>query len=242
MLSPEKLSSQNSQDENQELRDLLEAVSLLPKKEDKTISFYDFDGTLEDDSVRFKVDPNLLKFRWNTAYPYIEKKYGKETFPKWFRWSEDPKWYRRFVSMMNLKSYQLHMEREYAFDIDNPDHIILTAGDYDFQKEKITQSWFGNAPRIIVDDAKKKPIRMLEKFLELGYVPGKIRFYDDRITNFLPQAKIMGKSLGVDMEFYMAVQSHGKRLLKKIDGTTESKRTVSMRLAYSSKISVLLDS
>ena len=41
---------------------------------------------------------------------------------------------------MNLKSYQLHMEREYAFDIDNPDHIILTAGDYDFQKEKITQS------------------------------------------------------------------------------------------------------
>ena len=63
MLSPEKLSSQNSQDENQELRDLLEAVSLLPKKEDKTISFYDFDGTLEDDSVRFKVDPNLLKFR-----------------------------------------------------------------------------------------------------------------------------------------------------------------------------------
>ncbi len=83
---------------------------------------------------------------------------------------------------------------------------------------------------------------MLEKFLELGYVPGKIRFYDDRITNFLPPAKIMGKSLGVDMEFYMALQSHGKRLLKKIDGTTESKRTVSMRLAYSSKISALLDS
>lgn len=82
---------------------------------------------------------------------------------------------------------------------------------------------------------------MLQKFIELGYIPGKIRFYDDRIHNFLSQAKIMGKSLGVDMEFYLAVQSHGKRLLKKIDGTTELKRTVSMRLAYSSKISALLE-
>lgn len=63
MLSPENSSSQDSQDENQELRDLLEAVSQLPIEKDKAISFYDFDGTLEDDSVRFKVDPNLLKFR-----------------------------------------------------------------------------------------------------------------------------------------------------------------------------------
>lgn len=42
---------------------LIKKVQALPKKEDVTLHFVDFDGTLLDDQYRFEIDPELAHYR-----------------------------------------------------------------------------------------------------------------------------------------------------------------------------------
>jgi len=153
---------------------LIEKVQALPKKEDVTLHFVDFDGTILDDQYRFQIDPELANYRGDSAYSYITSKYGNP---------DDPTGFATFVARMDPKNHILHGTSRF-FDPKNPQHIILTAGNTSFQKEKIYAAGFGEANKILVPNANKKPEMILLYLLKIGYIPGKIRFYDDRIENF----------------------------------------------------------
>ena len=50
-------------------------------------------------------------------------------------------------------------------------------------------------PKIILEDAKYKPLAMLLYFLHIGYIPGNTQFYDDRIHNFAGADAVLRKIL-----------------------------------------------
>lgn len=183
---------------------LIKKVQALPKKEDVTLHFVDFDGTLLDDQYRFEIDPELAHYRWDSAYYYI-------TRTCWTK--DDPTGFINFVKKMDPKNHLLKGSSEF-FDPKNPHHIILTAGNTNFQKEKIYAAWFGEAKKILVPKAVRKPEMILLYLLKIGYIPGKIRFYDDRIENFEWYDALFSEELSTEVEFFKAIQDSKKQTVK----------------------------
>lgn len=175
---------------------LLEELWALPRKDHVVIHFVDFDGTIMGDSHRFKVDPALIEHRGDSAYGYITEKYGDE---------RDPTGFQNFVKLMDPKNHLLDGSSEF-FDPENPNHVILTAGNQSFQNEKIVAAWLWQAKAILVTKAEQKPEAMLQHLVSVGYIPGKIRFYDDRIGNFAWVDTELSKLLNIPVSFYMAIQ------------------------------------
>lgn len=183
---------------------LIKKVQALPKKEDVTLHFVDFDGTILDDQYRFEIDPELAEYRWDSAYKYITAKYWNP---------EDPIGFATFVAKMDPKNHLLNGVSRF-FDPKNPHHIILTAGNTNFQKEKIYAAWFGEAKKILVPKAVRKPEMILLYLLKIGYIPGKIRFYDDRIENFEWYDALFSEELSTEVEFFKAIQDSKKQTVQ----------------------------
>ena len=220
---------------------LREKLLSLPRRENITLDFYDFDGTLADDQVRYIVDPRLRELEWNDAYPHIWNTQWKWKYPEWFQWpdedspSPDPLWYRRFAHLLDLKNNLLKLPSEYRFNPKNPHHAILTAGSIDFQKEKIYSAGFGEARKLLVQDASRKPIVILHYLMKLGFIPGKIRFFDDRIKNFPDSAQQISDAIGSPVEYYEA-----KVWDEKKEWTERWKKSVAMQLKFEGKVNNIL--
>ncbi len=170
---------------NEFVYDILARLSKLPTRLDKTIRFIDYDGTIYADRYRFRILDILQYYRGDSAYPIIREHFAHEsdpsgliTFAKLLKPNED-----LFGNLGNI------------FDPRNPDDVILTAGNRLYQYAKICLSGFANAPKIIIEDAKYKPLAMLLYFLHVGYIPGNIQFYDDRIHNFAGADTVLEKIL-----------------------------------------------
>lgn len=220
---------------------LIKKLSILPRREDITLDLYDFDGTLADDQVRYKVDPRLKELEWNEAYPHIWHTQWEREYPGWFQWpdedvpSPDPLWYRRFAHLLDLKNNLLELPSEYRFDPKNPNHAILSAGSVDFQREKINSAGFGNARKLLVQDASRKPIVILHYLIKLGFIPGKIRFFDDRIKNFYDSAQQISDAIGSPVEYYEA-----KVWDEQNEWIEWWKKSVAMQLKFEGKVSRVL--
>lgn len=187
---------------------LLEELKWLPIREDVEFRFIDFDGTLANDKIRFQLDPELLCHRGNDAIPYIMAKYSTE---------DDPTGIKNFVKKLIEK---LEEEGRWflfdnvweIFDPNNPNDFILTAWDYTLQNEKIESSWLPkNVNKILVEVPWDKPLQILETCLRKGFIPWKIKFYDDRIKNFEGVDEQISRALkGIPVEFFIAIPEYEK--------------------------------
>lgn len=176
--------------------ELLEKVLKLPRRDDVTLHFVDFDGTLANDRRRYAIYPELQNYPGDSAYDFIAEK----------DWDEaDPSGFGNFVEKLQIGNHLLDGFSEF-FDPNNPHHIILTAGNIQFQEKKIVAAGFWDAKKILVTIAEKKPEMMLAHLLELWYIPGKICFFDDRIHNFRWFDTLLSYELGIVVEFYAAIQ------------------------------------
>lgn len=168
-----------------------------PRQPAVTLHFVDFDGTLLDDQRRFEVDPNLRQHRWDLAYYYIVENYSKNR--------DEDEAFANFIALLAPRDYLLDGYTHF-YNPKNPHHAILTAGNKKFQQMKIDATWLAPHPDniILVEDAHEKPRAMLQYFLRIGYIPWKIRFFDDRIKNFSGIDTEISNLIGLDVSFYRA--------------------------------------
>jgi hypothetical protein len=178
--------------------DILDAITVLPRYPEIEINFVDLDGTILDDTERFAVDPELKNRRWDTAYPYIVTKYSQN--------GDEDEAFDTFLRAVDPSRLHLKWHTKF-YDPNNIHHIILTAWNLKFQKRKVDLSNLNPDPDrvILVEDAKSKPLAMLQYFLKIGYIPGKVRFIDDRIDNFEWIDEELSALLHTDVNFYRAL-------------------------------------
>lgn len=102
---------------------------------------------------------------------------------------------------------------EAFYDPDSADHILLTAGDTQIQRQKIEATWPEKSPlKIIVSEAYQKPIAILELLSRLEELPEVIEFYDDRMDeNFAGLAQWLADLLpsGCEVRLYQARARNG---------------------------------
>ncbi len=175
-------------------KDLLAKIARLPIRFDQVLKMVDFDDTLWNSNRRFDVDKALENHRWDSAYPYIAVRYGSE---------KDPSWFNEFVSLLQVHHHLL--DTDHFYEPRNPDHVILTAGDLHYQRKKIESAGYAKSKRVLVRDAKNKPLAILSYILKLWYIPGKIEFIDDRIDNFSGMDELLAKILQVSVVFQKAI-------------------------------------
>ena len=164
----------------------------------------DFDGTLTNDRRRYAIYPELINYPGDSAYDFIAEKDWNET---------DSSGFDSFVEKLELKNHLLDGFAEF-FDPKNPHHIILTAGNKEFQEKKIISAGFWEANRILVEKAEVKPITILLAIIDLWYIPWEIKFYDDRIKNFNWADQILSDILDIPVTFYEAIQDSDKQTVK----------------------------
>lgn len=170
---------------NEFVYDVIVRLSRLPIRLDKTIRFVDYDGTIYADRYRFRILDILQYYRGDSAYPIIREHFSHES---------DPSGLITFAKLLKPNE-DLFGNLGDIFDPRNPDDVILTAGNRLYQYAKICLSGFANVPKIILEDAKYKPLAMLLYFLHIGYIPGNTQFYDDRIHNFAGADAVLRKIL-----------------------------------------------
>ena len=131
----------------------------------------------------------------------------------------------RFIELLEPQNHIFSNIGDF-YDPDNPDHYILTAWNKDYQGKKIAASWFWDKTQaILVDTADMKIRAILEKILEIGFIPGDwIQFIDDRIeySIFEGGAEFLSQKLWwIPVTFYLAEKKHnqGKRNINKIQLT-----------------------
>lgn len=191
--------------------ELLNKLQSLPIRSDIEFRFVDFDGTLADDDVRFRVDPELLHHRGDDALPYIAEKYASES---------DPTGIKTFVEKIKDKLREegkpfIFHNTEDFFDPHNPYHFILTAWSIQLQGEKINSSRLSGAKnKLLVPLAEQKPLEILLTCLEAWFIPGSIKFYDDRIHNFDGVDTTLSQVLrGIQVHFYRATPDYEKSMV-----------------------------
>ncbi len=135
---------------------LLFEISKLPIRHKEVLEMYDFDDTLWNSNRRFDVDRLLENYRGDLAIEYIRKAYGDST---------DPTGLREFVALLQVDRHLFDTEKFY--EPENPQHVILTAGHSDLQRMKIESAGYTYAKRILVRDAKNKPLAILRYILKL---------------------------------------------------------------------------
>jgi hypothetical protein len=180
---------------------LLYLLSQLETR-DTELHLIDLDGTLLCDRRRYEVDDHLLNLHGDEAYPYISEKY-------WSIW--DASWFKRFVELLNPSENLL--EHDHFYDPQNPDHVILTAWNQEFQTLKIEAGLWKNVKKIIVNEAQDKPLAILEYVLQLGYIPRRIIFVDDRIKNFAWKDTELSKILWNTVIFFQASTTRGDKMV-----------------------------
>ena len=74
---------------------------------------------------------------------------------------------------------------------------------------------------ILVEDATMKPLAMLKYFIKIGYIPGKVRFFDDRISNFDGIAEELSDLLHTDVSFYEALPDEAKQSVRVVKYVSE---------------------
>lgn len=170
---------------------------------DTELHLIDLDGTLLCDRRRYQVDPHLLNLHGDEAYPYISEKYGSVG---------DISWFRRFVELLNPSENLL--KHDHFYDRENPNHVILTAWNQEFQTLKIEAGLWKNVKKIIVNEAQDKPLAILEYVLQLGYIPRRIIFVDDRIKNFAWKDTELSKILWNSVVFFQAITREEDKMVK----------------------------
>lgn len=173
-------------------------------REDVTLRFVDFDGTLMNDQVRYAVDPNLRQYSGDEAIWYIMGRYSTP---------DDPSGFKNFVASLEPRKHIFKNIGDF-FNPENPYDFILTAGNIFFQKEKVDASWFpSSTKKLLVYNAKEKPLVMFYTCLKLGFIPGKIEFYDDRIKNFEGVDIAMSEALGIPVDFFQAIPNNSENIV-----------------------------
>jgi hypothetical protein len=110
-----------------------------------------------DDEARFRLDPELLNHRQEKAIPYIKQKYPDR---------DDQEEFDRFLSLLDPKSQVFQNTLDF-FDPSNPHDYILSAGPITFQDKKISRAFPTGAQKILLFNAKRKPMKMLLTCLKL---------------------------------------------------------------------------
>lgn len=182
---------------------LLAKVRQLPIRYNEILKMVDFDDTLWNSARRYAVDRQLENHRWDLAIAYIRKAYGTEM---------DPTWLHEFVTLLEVDNHLF--ETDEFYEPKNPNHVILTAGHPDLQRLKIESAGYTYAKRILVRDAKNKPLEILRYVVKLWYIPGKIEFIDDRIDNFAWMDDLLAEILRVSVIFQKAIPDLGNSTVK----------------------------
>jgi hypothetical protein len=192
---------------------LMHQVRRLPVHYGEEFRFVDYDNTLSDDEWRFVVCPKLRQNRWDLAYAVIRQEFGG---------------FKEYVD--RLKPNEHLLDYSHFYDPSNPNHIILTAWDEELQRLKIENSGFDNAQKIIVDDAEKKILAIIQYILARWYIPGRIVFIDDKINNFRWKDVQLTNILGIEVLFYRAIPTPSKAvLLENISASTQSRVATLLR-------------
>ena len=196
-MSSEAEVTQNTTPKFETLRpELIEQVKKLPKEDGIVLRFVDFDDTIAGSLHRFEICPDLAQNRGDLAIALIAQKYWT---------SIDPTGITQFVSLLDPKWHLLDGYADF-YDPTDPHNIILTAGNTELQTKKILAAGFNLDNSIIVPSAPKKMNAILEKLIEIWYVPWEIHFYDDRITDFDWADVLLSELLDIPVVFYEAIQ------------------------------------
>jgi hypothetical protein len=201
--------------------ELLEALSQLDIK-DEELHFIDLDGTILCDRRRYHVDEHLLNLHGDEAYPYIRDRY-------WSEWDES--WFQEFVRRLDPENHLLI--HDHFYNPENPNHVILTAWNQEFQTLKIEAGFWENINHIIVNNAQEKPLAILRYVCKLGYIPKRITFIDDRIQNFPWKDIELSKILGNSVTFFRARVTDNSRMVDVIRIT--ERRIMNMLTAANEK-------
>lgn len=154
-----------------------------------------------NDQVRYSVDENLRQYSGDEAISYIMRRYSTP---------DDPSGFKNFVGSLEPRKHIFKNVGDF-FDPENPYDFILTAGNIFFQKEKVDASGFPpDTKKLLVYNAKNKPLIMFYTCLRLGFIPGRIEFYDDRIKNFEGMDVAMSDVLGIPVDFFQAIPDNSE--------------------------------
>jgi len=183
---------------SKEILDIVNKLNTLEYNPEKIFNIVDLDDTLysRNPSLQLSI---LNENRWEAGNRIIQTNL----------W-----WYQEFCEQ-HYKKNQVVTEMIWLLKDDIS--IILTAGESELQNLKLKSIWywFENLRKVVVDKDYKKPLNVLLYIIKnLGYIPGTINVYDDRVKFFNKYAPILSKLLQtqININYVELSQSNTNKL------------------------------